>query len=72
MSYFSMLFATDLESLADGRENLSRNFFFGTTKPSFCLHLFLNPQGQNPSPQGSDHAKNIRGSALVRNVIVHL
>ena len=30
------------------------------------------PQGQIPPPQGSGHMKNIQGSALVQNVIVHL
>ena len=69
-----MLFATDLESLADRRENVSRNFFLGITKPSSCLHDLLPPQGQIPPPQGSDHrhTKYTQGSALVRKVIVHL
>ena len=33
---------------------------------------FSHPQGQIPPPQGSGHKKNIQGSALVRNVIVHI
>ena len=74
MSCSSMLFAADLESLADRRENLSRNFFLGITKSSSCLHHLLPPQGQIPPPQGSGHrhTKDIQGAALVRNVIVHL
>jgi len=66
MSYSSMFFATDLESLADRRENVSRNFFLGITKPSSCLHHLLPPQGQIPPPQGSGHTKNIQGSILTR------
>ena len=72
MSYSSMLFATDLESLADRRENLSRNFFLGITKPSSCILDLLPPQDQIQPPQGPGHTQNIQGSALVRNVIVHL
>ena len=41
MSYSSMLFAMDLVSLTDRRENLSRNFFLGISKPSSCLHHLL-------------------------------
>ena len=46
-SYSSMLFATDLESLADHGENLSWNFFLGITKPSSCLHHLLPPRKLN-------------------------
>ena len=63
MSYCSMLFATDLESLADRRENLSRNFLLVQLNRRLAYITFSHPQGQIPSPQGSGRTINIQGQA---------
>ena len=43
MPYCSMLYCTNIDSLASRREELSRDFFHNILDPASCLHSLLPP-----------------------------